>query len=160
MANDRLVAMSSDRHPYAEVVGHRFPGGTVTTHRHLTWLWADAIGAKQDPEHVHPSYILSMALEGTGVEINQILDLVDFSFDRGALAGGYEIEYRAPLRHDVAYRVEAEVTGIERKRGRRMGTFDRFTFVVRVIDPDSDEVAVTNTTVWMIPRREVDGATA
>lgn len=152
--------MESERNPYAEVVGHRFPGGTVTTHGHLTWLWADAIGAKQDPEHVHPSYILLMALAGTGVEINEILNLVDFSFDQGALAGGYEIEYLAPLRHDVAYRVEAEVTGIERKQGRRMGSFDRFTFVVRAIDPDSDEIAVTNTTVWMIPRRGAGDATA
>lgn len=140
------------------MVGHRFPGGTVTTKSHLTWLWADAIGAKQDPEHVHPSYILLMGLHGTGVEIDQILDLVDFSFDEGALAGGYEIEYLAPLRHDVAYRVEAEVTAIERKQGRRMGVFDRFSFVVRVIDPESEEVAVTNTTIWMIPRRGVGDA--
>lgn len=150
--------MESDRNPYADVVGHRFPGATITTHGHLTWLWADAVGAKQDPEHVHPSYILLMSLLGTGVEVPEILALVEFSFDQGALAGGYEIEYLAPLRPDVAYRVEAEVSEIERKRGRRMGTFDVFRYTVRVIDPESQEVAVTNTTTWMIPRREADGA--
>jgi hypothetical protein len=150
----------SENQPYAHIVGHRFPGGTVTTHSHLTWLWADAVLAKQDPELVHPSYVFLMALQGTGADVYEILGMVDFAPEDGALAGAYEFEFNAPLRPDVTYRVEGQITAIERKRGKRMGLLDRLTFVVSVIDPDSDEVAITNTTVWMIPRKEEADALA
>lgn len=144
----------SEENPYAHVVGHRFPGGTVTTETHRTWLWADAVLAHQDHQHVHPSYLFLMALHGTGADVNEILALVDFRPEEGALAGAYGFEFKAPLRHDVEYRVEGEITAIERKRGKRMGLFDRLTFEISVIDPESDAVAVTHSTVWMLPRKE------
>jgi hypothetical protein len=137
---------------YSHLIGHRFPGGTVSTASHLTWLWADAAHAHQDAELVHPSYMFLIGLRGTGISTREILALLDFKPEEGALAGGYTLEFHSPLRQDIDYRVDGEITDIVRKHGKRMGPFDRFTFVISV--RDGDELVATITTTWMIPRPE------
>lgn len=144
---------------YSHLIGHRFPGATLTTASHLTWLWADAALAHQDPELVHPSYMLLIGLKGTGISTREILGLLDFMPEGGALAGGYVLEFHSPLRQDTEYRIDGEITDIVRKRGKRMGPFDRFTYVISVREAGGDQLVATNTTTWMIPRPE-EGAGA
>lgn len=140
------------RDDYSHLIGHRFPGGTLTTAAHLTWLWADSVLAHQDPELVHPSYMFLIALKGAGISTREILALLDFRPEEGALAGGYILKFHSPLKRDTKYRVDGEITEIVRKQGKRMGPFDRFTFVISVREAESEELVATNTTTWMIPR--------
>lgn len=144
--------MKSDVDDYGHLAGYRFPSWTVTTKSHLAWLWADAAQAQQSQEYVHPSYVLLMSLKGEASGVPEILSLVDFAPEDGGLAGGYDLEFFAPLRPDVEYRVEAEITSVERKHGKRMGPFDLLTFLVTVIDPADGQTVATNTTRWMLPR--------
>jgi acyl-CoA thioesterase FadM len=142
------------------VVGHRFPGGSATLPAHRAWFWEDAIYAKHDPRVVHPSYVLLMSAAGAGATIEEILGLVDFAPEEGALAAAYDLEFDAPLRAEATYWVEGQVTEVERKRGRRLGPFDQLTFTVTITDTASGDLVATVKTTWMLPRREGTDARA
>jgi acyl dehydratase len=139
---------------YGHLIGHRFPGGTFTLPEYLSWLWADAALAQPDPETAHPSLGYFVAMQGMGVTIQEIFDLLDTSGDAGVMFGETQLEFARTLTPGTTYAVDAEITGVERKSGRRAGAFDKLTFVSRVRDRDSGEPVVTNTNTWIIPRRE------
>jgi hypothetical protein len=139
---------------YTHLIGHKFPGGRVTAHGHLGWLWADAAHAEQRPGVLHPSYALMLGYEGVGATIDQILEVVDSHGESGTVAGGARLDISHPLRPDAVYDVTAEITGMERKEGRKMGPFDRFTFAIALTDAETGELAITVTHYWMVPRKE------
>jgi hypothetical protein len=139
---------------YSHLIGHRFPGGTYTLPGYLTWLWADAALAPPDAEVAHPSLGYFVAMQGLGVSIGDIFDLFDATADSGVMFGETELEFAGILTPGATYAIEAEITGVERKSGRRAGVFDKLTFVSRVSDQDSGEPVVTNTNTWIFPRKE------
>lgn len=139
---------------YQHLIGHRFPGGTYTLPKYLAWLWADAALAEPDAETAHPSLGYFVAMQGLGVSIQDIFDLMDADADSGVMFGETELEFERVLTPGATYAVEGEITGVERKSGRRAGTFDKLTFVGRVREQDSGELVVTNTNTWIFPRKE------
>jgi acyl dehydratase len=139
---------------YSHLVGHRFPGGTYTLPEYVSWLWADAAMATPDPEVAHPSLGYFVAMQGMGASIQDVFDLVDASADSGVVFGEAELEFAQTIVPGATYSVESEVTAVERKSGRRAGTFDRFTFRTRVSDAGSGDPVVTSTNTWIIPRKE------
>lgn len=148
------VAFYSRMSDYRHLIGHRFPGGTYTLPTYLAWLWADAALTEPDPEVAHPSLGYYVAMQGLGVSIQDIFDLLDADTDSGVVFGETDLEFHDVVRPGATYAVDAEIADVERKSGRRAGTFDKLTFVARVRDDETGEPVVTNTNTWIIPREE------
>lgn len=135
------------------VVGHRFPGGTFTILPHEHWLTCDAVGAPPTRSGVaHPMYVYYAALGGMGIGLDELFALVDADADDGVMFGEAGIEIAEPLTVGATYGVRGEITGAERKAGRRAGVFDILTFLLEVVDDDA--VVATSTNAFVFPRRD------
>lgn len=142
---------------YSHLVGHRFAGGTTTVPYWMNRLWGDAVLADGDPSpEVHPVLIYYAAVQGSGVTFQDIFDLMGASADSGVMVGEQKFRFNRPLHIDTEYRVEGGIVAVERKVGRRAGTFDICTFELSVLaEADTEPVAVS-TTSFVFPRG--DGA--
>jgi acyl dehydratase len=140
--------MSDD---YSHLVGHRFPGGTVTIPGWVDFLWRDAVLAEPGGAGVHPGLAYLAAVQGSGVTFQDIFDLAEATAESGPMFGEQTLSFDAPLRVGAEYRVEGEITDVVRKHGRRAGTFDMLTFELRLLDDDGAVVA-TNVNTFIFPR--------
>lgn len=109
-------------------------GGTSFAGAHLVW-----------------AYIATQ--RGIGISVADLCALADFDVADGPMLGSVELTYSRPIELGVEYQVTGEVVGIERKHGRKAGTFDVMTFRERLLAPDGAEVASTTNT-FILPRRE------
>ena len=141
---------------YSHLVGHRFPGATYTLAPHTSWLWEDCILEPHDSEVAHPSLGYFIAMGGLGVSIGDVMALMDGSPDSGVMFGENQLELNGPLRVGASYTCDAEITGVERKSGRRAGVFDKLTFEIRVREDGAAEPVVVCTNTWIFPRRSAE----
>ena len=139
------------RDEYSHLVGHRFPGGTVTVPGWVDLLWRDAVLADPPGDAVHPGLAYLAAVQGSGVTFQDIFDLAEATAESGPMFGEQTLTFEAPLRVDTEYAVEGEITGVVRKHGKRAGTFDMLTFELRLCDPSGALVA-TNVNTFIFPR--------
>lgn len=139
---------------YSHLVGHRFPGGRFTLSPHLAWLWADCAMAEPDSEVAHPTLSYFSALQGCGVSIQEIFDLMGADADSGAMFGECVLEYAGPLAPGDTYEVEGGIISVERKQGRRAGVFDSMTFQISGRREHDPEPLFTVTNSFIFPRRE------
>lgn len=137
---------------YSHLVGHRLPGGTYTLPGWLCWLWTDAAQLPPDSATAHPALAYLVAIQGAGVSIQDIFDLMDATADSGVMFGECALEYIGVLRPDVVYECDGEITGVVRKEGRRAGVFDMLSFQVRMREPDGAEPIAVCTNTWIFPR--------
>jgi hypothetical protein len=101
----------------------------------------------------HPVWAYIAAQRGIGIGVAELCALAGFDVGDGPMLGSVELTYGGELELDVEYRVTGEVVSIERKHGRRAGTFDVLTFRERLLAPGGAEAAsVTNT--FILPRRD------
>jgi N-terminal half of MaoC dehydratase len=140
--------MSDD---YSHLVGHRFPGGTVTVPGWVDRLWRDAVLADPPGAAVHPGLAYLAAVQGSGVTFQDIFDLAEATAESGPMFGEQTLTFERPLTTDTEYTVEGEITGVVRKRGKRAGAFDMLTFELRLRDAAGDLVA-TNVNTFIFPR--------
>jgi acyl dehydratase len=137
------------------VVGSRFPGGRFTIAPHEHWLTCDAILTEPTREGVaHPMYVYYAALGGMGISLDELFALVGATADDGVMFGEAAIEIARPLAVGATYEVRGEVTGAERKSGRRAGVFDIVTFALEVVD-EHGELCGTSTNSFVFPRRDL-----
>lgn len=109
-------------------------------------------GPARDGE-THPIWGYIATQRGIGVSIAQLCALADFDVEDGPMLGSVEIDFGEPLRSGVSYRVTGEVVDLERKVGRRAGTFDLLTYRLTMSAPGGVPAAtVTNT--FVLPRKE------
>ena len=148
--------MSADG--YSHLVGHRFPGGTYELPEYVNWLWEDAIVADHEGGIAHPSLGYYIAMAGMGASIGEVMALLGSTPDSGVMFGESELEFGGCLRAGATYECEAEITAVERKKGRRAGVFDRLTFRILVRERGSATTAVVCTNTWIFPRGELAGA--
>jgi hypothetical protein len=106
--------------------------------------------ASGDP---HPIWAYIAAQRGIGIGVAELCALADFDVDDGPMLGSVELTYAAPLELGVEYTVTGEVVDLERKHGRKAGTFDVLTFRERLLAPGGAEVASTTNT-FILPRRD------
>jgi hypothetical protein len=140
---------------YAHLIGHRFPGGRTSVPHWMNRLWGDAVAAEDDPaEDVHPVLVYYAAVQGSGVTFDDIFALMDASADSGVMVGEQTFRFAKPLRIETEYEVEGGIVHVERKVGRRAGTFDVCTFELRVREPGAAEPIAVSTTSFVFPRRE------
>jgi hypothetical protein len=139
---------------YSHLAGHRFPGGRFTLSPHLAWLWADCAMAHPDPAQAHPTLSYYAAMQGCGVNIQELFDLMDADADSGAMFGECVLEYNGVLAPGETYEIEGGIVSVERKQGRRAGTFDRMTFRISGRRQGENEPRFTVTNTFVFPRRE------
>jgi acyl dehydratase len=140
--------------PYQHLVGRKLPGGTYTLPEYLTWLWHDTCLLPQDPDVAHPSLGYFIGMQGVGLSIQEMFDMMEATADSGVMFGETELEFFGTIRPGATFEVEAEVVGVERKEGKRAGVFDKFWFTMRCRDQETGEPVVTCTNTWIFPRKE------
>jgi hypothetical protein len=142
--------------PYRHLIGHCFPGGRTTVPRWMNQLWCDAVCADGDTyPHVHPALVYYAAVQGSGTTFQEIFDLLDGDNGSGIMVGEQRFRFAEPMEIDVEYDVRGAIIGVERKSGRRAGTFDIATFELIVSPIGELEPIATATTSFVFPRREV-----
>jgi len=101
----------------------------------------------------HPIWAYIATQRGIGVSVAELCALADFDVRDGPMLGSVEIEYDQPLQAGVPYRVTGEVVDLERKVGRRAGTFDLLTYRLAMSAP-GDVAVASCTNTFVLPRRE------
>ena len=139
-----------------QLVGHRFPGGTYTIEHWENYLLTEATGREPMPDDlVHPIHLFHVPISGVGTSIAELFELA--AADGPDMVGldRYDWEWFAPLREDVTYRLEGEITEAERRENEGR-PYDQLVFRIDVLDEGSGADAavvarVTNT--WHFWRR-------
>ncbi len=139
---------------YAHLAGHRFPGGSYTLSPHVSWLWADAIGAEPDDAVAHPSLAYFVAIKSSGVTITDMFELFGADADSGVVFGEVDMEFAGTLRPGATYEGEGEIAAVERKRGARAGAFDRVQLRFSVREEGAAEPVLLCGASWIFPRAE------
>jgi hypothetical protein len=138
---------------HARIVGLTFPGGVFRVEQHERWLSHEAMKSPQLPvPDLHPVWILLGALRGMGLTTVELVGLAGAGPQDGVLFGETELEQLAPLRTDVDYRVTGGVIALDRRQGRRSGTFDVMTFRLEIADADTGETVAVNSQSFIIKR--------
>ena len=136
---------------FEQLPGTTLPEGSFTITQEEQRQLTEALGSP-DAEGAHPVWAYFATQRGIGISVAGLCELADFDVNDGPMLGSVEMTYSGPIRTGVQYRVAGEVVGIERKHGRRAGTFDVLTFRERLIGADGEEVA-TSTNTFILPRR-------
>jgi acyl dehydratase len=140
--------------PYEHLVGRKLPGASYTLPEYLTWLWQDTCLVPQTRDVAHPSLGYFIGMQGVGMSIQEMFDMMEATADSGVMFGETELEFFAPIRLGATFAVEAEVVAVERKEGKRAGVFDKFSFTMRCRDEETGEPVCTCTNTWVFPRKE------
>ena len=136
-----------------EIVGFRFPTGSLSVEGYENWLACDSLASVQLPDDVlHPGWILIGGFRGMGTSLTELFTLVGAAEDAGVMLGETTIEQTKPLRVGHRYAVEGEILDVVRRTGSRLGLFDLVTFQVRVLDDDG-ALAASSTNTFVVPRR-------
>jgi hypothetical protein len=141
-----------------DVIGHRYPAGTYTIEPWEDRVLRDSVGAPPARgDEAHPIWGYIAAQSGIGVDVEGILEPVQARTADGTMIVSAVIDYAKDLRVGVTYTAEGEIVGLERKRGRRTGPFDLFTFRIALSEPEGAHAA-TLTAAWILPRKEAADA--
>jgi hypothetical protein len=137
----------------ATLPGTLLPEGTFTITAEADRELGEALGSAPSAGAPHPVWAYIATQRGIGISVADLCALADFDVADGPMLGSVEMAYARPLELDVEYRVVGEVVDIERKHGRKAGTFDVMTYRERLIAPDGAEAA-SSTNTFILPRRE------
>ena len=105
----------------------------------------------------HPIYAFIGTRRG-GPSVLKVLETAGATLDNGPMLGALDATFDAPIMTDTTYDVTGEVTGFDRKVGRKTGVFDVMTFVLRLVEQDGGAVVASCGQSWIIPRKELDHA--
>jgi hypothetical protein len=137
------------------LVGRRFPGGTYLVQHWEQVLLADVVEHPADPAGiVHPIGLFHVPLAACGWSYAEIFEICHAESAEAVRAGEYRWELHRPLVEDVVYDVAGEFVGVERKHGRRGGTFDKVTFQMRLTEHGTGAPAATVTNSWLFLRSD------
>jgi hypothetical protein len=138
---------------FDHLTGHELPAGEFTVTAAEDDQLRQTIGAPSDADgRAHPLWAYIATQRGIGISVGDLCQLADFDILDGPMLGSSELEYAGEVALDVPYRVTGEVVGVERKQGRKAGTFDVLTYREHLVGPGEERVAsATNT--FILPRR-------
>jgi acyl dehydratase len=121
-----------------DLAGTRLPQGAFTIDPEAHRVFTDAVFAGPwEGEVAHPMFLHLVAHIGKGMPLKDFFELIGTELESGVTFGQGELRFVAPLRIGTTYRVETEIVGVERKRGRRRGAFDIVTCRSNVYDGDT-----------------------
>jgi hypothetical protein len=129
------------------------PAGTFVLTAETRRAFADAVLGDPDADpSVDALWIFTSGLPGMGVDLVEVFASVGCSMtEDGPMLGGTELELNRPIEVDRPYRATGTILGVERKTGRRTGTFDLMR--VRVALSDDAGEAAAATTTYVLPVR-------
>jgi hypothetical protein len=136
---------------HLSLVGREFPGGHYTLEPWRAWLLADALGDDPTDTQPHPVMAWMAAVGGMGVTWDELFAWFDATADDGPMFGEHRTTLHAPLRSGETYRVSGKVTSVDRKTGRRAGTFDIVGYELYLHDEQEHVATCWNSLV--LPRR-------
>src|SRR5690242_14937774 len=130
-----------------DLVGRALPSGTFTLTRERYEQFAQ--GVEGDPSAdptVDALWILSAS------EATELLAMADCDIvEDGPMLGGISMDVQRALRLDHEYVTRKQIVGLERKQGKRAGTFDLLKVRAALADDDGEVAAVLTT--YVLPRR-------
>jgi hypothetical protein len=132
--------------------GTELPAGSFTITASDQEQLVATLGREATGGDPHPIWAYIATQRGIGIGVAELCALADFDVDDGPMLGSVELTYSGPLELGVEYTVTGEIVGLERKQGRKAGTFDVLTFRERLLAPGGAEVATTTNT-FILPRR-------
>jgi len=136
-----------------ELVGHAFPGGTFTIEHWENTLFTEVMQSDPLPDGLaHPAYLFHAPLAGLGLGYGDIFTLCHAESAEAIRAGEYQWEVIRPLRVGETYRMSGEITGVERKTGRRAGTMDLVSFRIDMHEAASGLHAASVVNTWIFLR--------
>jgi hypothetical protein len=137
------------------LVGKKIPGGEYTVERWENVLLHDVVEFPPPPDGiVHPIGLFHVPLAACGWNYRQIFEVCGAESDEAVRAGEYTWELMSPMREGIAYRVDGQFTGVERKQGRRGGVFDKVTFRLEVVEQATGRQCARVTNSWLFLRSQ------
>ena len=129
------------------------PAGTFVLTADARRAFADAVlGDPEADPSVDALWIFTSGLPGMGIDLVEVFASVGCSMtEDGPMLGGTEFELHRPIEVDRPYAATGRILGVERKTGRRAGTFDLMRLRVALSD-DAGEAAAATTT-YVLPVR-------
>jgi hypothetical protein len=102
----------------------------------------------------HPIYYYIATQVAMGKTVAGVCETCDFDIADGPMMGSSGVVFSGPLKVDMPYTVHGEITGLVRKRSRKLGVMDVLDYRLRLIDPAGAQVLET-ANVWVLPRKEL-----
>lgn len=141
----------SESSPWGELVGRPFPGGSYTIEPWKAWLTADAIGDDPWDDVPHPVLAWVAAVGGMGLTWDDFFAWFGATAEDGPMFGEHRTTLHSALRPGTTYAVSGKVVSVDRKVGRRAGTFDVVGYSLELHEGAEHVVTCFNSIVF--PRR-------
>lgn len=122
---------------HARLVEHTFGSGVFET---------------VDGAAAHPVFAHLASHCGKGWSFPEFLEHVGADLDDGLVFGHGAFAFARPLRVGGRYRVEAAITDVTRKTGRRVGVFDAITMTHQLWDEDDGQFVLRSSETTIVPR--------
>lgn len=143
--------MGTVKHPLEHLVGSRVPGGEYSIAGYESWLARDALCAAASLRP-HPVMAFIGVQRGMGLSVAELFRLLESDVNDGPMLAQSTVELNCDLEAERTYAVEGEVTGLVRKKGAALGTFDLVTCRFDLLDAQDGDQVATVTNVYAIRR--------
>lgn len=128
------------------LVGHRFPGGDYTIAHWENFLLTECTGAAPLPDDLaHPVALFHMPILGARTSIGEMFALGRADSDSSIGIESYQWDFFRPLRENLTYRVDGEITEADRRENNGR-IYDRIAFRFDLAEPDGTPAARTTIT--------------
>lgn len=136
------------------LVGHRFPGGHYTIAHWENFLLTECTGAEPMPDDLaHPVALFHVPILGANTSIGEMFTLGKARDDASIGIESYDWEFFKPLREELEYRIDGEITEADRIEADER-VFDRIQFRFELKD-DVGELTARTTITWRYRRGRV-----
>lgn len=145
-----------DLPPPPDVAGITLDGTeiyTISAVQNATLCRSTGVAPNPDGS-AHPIYYYVATQVAMGKSVAGICTTCDFDIADGPMMGSSGVVFSGPLKVDTPYTVRGEITGLVRKRSRKLGVMDVLDYRLRLIDPAGVQVLET-ANVWVLPRKEL-----
>lgn len=111
-------------------------------------------GVEPDPDgYAHPIWYFIATQIGMGRSVAGLCAACDFDVADGPMMGGSKVDYRDRIRVDTPYRVTGRITGLTRKRSRKLGVMDVLDYELGLVAPQDGRAVLLASNSWVLPRR-------
>jgi hypothetical protein len=145
-----------DLPPAPEVAGTSLDGTetyVITADQNATLCRSTGVEPASDG-NAHPIYYYIATQVAMGKTVAGVCETCDFDIADGPMMGSSGVTFSGGLKVDTPYTVRGEITGLVRKRSRKLGVMDVLDYRLRLIDPAGAQVLET-ANVWVLPRKEL-----
>ncbi|HAQ23020.1 MAG: hypothetical protein CL467_07440 [Acidimicrobiaceae bacterium] len=138
-------------------VGYRFPGGEYLLEPYKNWLTNDVVGARNnDNDLAHPMFCYYAALNSMGVSLEELFAIFDATSEDGVMFGEAEIELKRAMKPGSTYVISGQVTAAQRKKSKKLGTFDLVDFELNI--HEDDQLVGISRNSFIFPRELTDAS--